>query len=57
MSNAVKDIRITEVAMAREKPNYSNYAPALLESCRKFYEDPENERAFQEWRKEREEAE
>lgn len=57
MSNAVKDIRITEVAMAREKPNYGNYAPTLLESCRKFYEDPENERAFQEWRKEQEEAE
>ena len=57
MSNAVKDIRITEVAMAREKPNYGNYAPIFLESCRKFYEDPENERAFQEWLKEREEAE
>lgn len=57
MSNAMKDIRITEVAMAREKPNYGNYAPILLESCRKFYEDPENERAFQEWRKEQEEAE
>lgn len=57
MAKPYTELRITEVTMAREKPNYSNYAPALLESCRKFYEDPENERAFQEWRKEREEAE
>lgn len=57
MAKPHAELRITEVAMARETPNYGNYASILLESCRKFYEDPENERAFQEWRKEQEEAE
>lgn len=57
MAKPYTELRITEVAIAREKPNYSNYAPMLLESCRKFYENPENEQAFQKWRKEREEAE
>ena len=50
------EARITEVTMVQQKPKYGNYAMMLLESCRKFYEDPENERAFQEWKKEREEA-
>ena len=53
---AVMEARITEVTMVQQKPKYGNYAMMLLESCRKFYEDPENERAFQEWKKEREEA-
>ena len=35
---------------AKSKPDYTKTAPALLERCREFYRDPENERAFQEWK-------
>ena len=35
---------------SEQKPNYKKTAPALLERCRKFYQDPENEKAFQEWK-------
>ena len=34
-------------------PNYKKTAAALLERCREFYQDPENERAYQEWQAER----
>jgi len=34
----------------KEKPKYSLMAGELLERCRMFYQDPENERAFQEWK-------
>ena len=37
------------VKMAKTKPNYQKTAAALLERCREFYQNPENERAFQEW--------
>lgn len=33
-----------------KRPNYKPTAAALLERCRSFYEDPENERAFLEWK-------
>ena len=33
-----------------KKPDYSKTAAALLERCRAFYQDPENERAYQEWK-------
>ena len=36
-----------------EKPNYWKTAGALLERCREFYQDPENEKAFQEWKAQR----
>lgn len=36
----------------RTKPNSSAAARALLERCRAFYEDPENEKAFREWKAE-----
>ena len=35
---------------AKEKPNYRKTAAALMEACRLFYQDPENERAYQEWK-------
>lgn len=41
-------------AMSREKPNYSAMAGTLAGSVRRFFEDPENERAFREWQKDRE---
>ena len=45
---------MTEMAItartAKEKPNYRKTAAALLEACRLFYQDPENERAYQEWK-------
>ena len=36
-----------------QAPKYDKAASALLELCREFYQDPENERAFQEWQAER----
>ena len=33
-----------------QKPKYDKAAAALLELCREFYQDPENVRAFQEWK-------
>ena len=41
------------VVMCREKPDYNVMAGALARSIHRFYEDPENERAFQEWKKAR----
>ena len=41
------------VITAREskvKPNYKKTAAALLGRCREFYQNPENERAYQEWK-------
>ena len=32
------------------KPRYTATARELLERCRGFYEDPENEKAFREWK-------
>jgi len=34
----------------KTKPKYSATAAALLERCREFYQDPENEKAFREWK-------
>ena len=34
----------------KTKPKYSIQAAALLKACREFYDDPENEKAFQEWK-------
>lgn len=35
---------------AKDKPKYRTTAAALLARCREFYQDPENEKAFQEWK-------
>ncbi len=44
-----QEIRVSG-AMCSAKPDYS-LAWLLRESIEKFYEDPENERAFREWEK------
>ena len=43
------EMRIT-ARTATTKPNYRKTAAAMLERCRAFYQDPENERAYQEWK-------
>ena len=45
----VSETRIT-VSQAMEKLNYQKTAAELLERCREFYQNPENERAFLEWK-------
>jgi len=45
----VSEMQIT-VKTAEEKPNYQKTAAELLKRCRAFYEDPENEKAFLEWK-------
>lgn len=37
----------------RERPKYESHAIELLAEARKFYQDPENEKAFREWLAER----
>ena len=44
-------IRVTK---AETDPDYTKTAQALLERCREFYRNPENEKAFREWMKEKE---
>ena len=44
-----EELRITARSSGK-KPNYKKTAAALLERCRAFYQDPENERAYQEWK-------
>ena len=41
---------------AMTAPQYAKTAAGLLEACRAFYREPENEAAFQEWMKQRREA-
>ena len=48
------EIRIS-ARTAEEKPKYKKTAAALLERGRLFYQDPENERAYQEWKARKEE--
>ena len=31
-------------------PDFTKTAARLLKRCREFYQDPENERAYQEWK-------
>lgn len=46
---AAEELRIFGTE-AKTKPDYTLTAPALLDRCRSFYQDPENERAYQEWK-------
>ena len=46
---SVNETRIT-VSQAKDKPNYQKTAAELLKRCREFYQNPENEKAFQEWK-------
>lgn len=41
------------VRTAKEEPQYGRMAAALLQRAREFYQDPENEKAFQAWKEER----
>ena len=43
------ELRITARSI-KDKPKYKKTAAALLARCRGFYQDPENERAYQEWK-------
>lgn len=36
--------------MCRTKPKYGPLARQLLVQCQKFYENPENEKAFLKWK-------
>ena len=45
----MNEMKIT-VRSADKKPNYRKTAAELLQRCREFYPDPENERAYQEWK-------
>lgn len=38
---------------AETKPKYQITAAELLKRCREFYNDPENERAFREWKEQK----
>ena len=49
---SVKEIQIS-ASRVKEKPKYTMPAAALLKRCREFYEDEENEKAFQEWKETR----
>ena len=41
------------VSQATTAPRYEITAAGLLEAARTFYQNPENEKAFQEWKKTR----
>ena len=43
------ELQITARAV-KDKPKHKKTAAALLARCREFYQDPENERAYQEWK-------
>ena len=45
----MKRMEISAVRV-KEKPKYSLMAGELLERCREFYQDPDNEEAFREWK-------
>ena len=45
----MKETRIS-AARVKTKPKYRASAAGLLEACRAFYRDEENEKAYQEWK-------
>ena len=50
-----KEMKVT-ASLEREKADLQRLAEGLLEEAMRFYEDPENEKAFQEWMAKREGA-
>ncbi|MBQ6721557.1 MAG: hypothetical protein IJQ88_05255 [Clostridia bacterium] len=44
---------IITATRATTAPQYEKTAAGLLEACRTFYRNPENEKAFQEWKEEK----
>ncbi len=49
----MEEMRI-EVVVVDQKPDYMPLARHLMRKALAFYEDPENEKAFHEWKKARE---
>ena len=47
------EMQIRTVKESGKAPDYTKTAAALLKRCREFYQDPENERAYQEWKAKR----
>lgn len=47
------EMQIRTVTETGKKPNYKKTAAELLKRCREFYQDPENVKAFEEWKAER----
>ena len=45
----MEELRISATE-AKTTINYRKNTAALLQKCREFYQDPEHERAYQEWR-------
>ena len=54
--NGMKELTIS-VRTAEEKPKYTKTAAALLERCRAWYLDPENEKEYEEWKERRRKGE
>ena len=42
-----------EVTQTTRQPNYKTTAGMILTACRDFYNKPENEKAFREWKEQR----
>lgn len=61
MREREKDVRkrVSELKIIHEttqaEPKYQKTAGMLLTACREFYNDPENEKAFLDWKAGREE--
>lgn len=52
----MSEATITATRVMKDPP-YEKTAATLLEACRMFYREPENEKAFKEWKKSRRESE
>lgn len=51
------ELRMTvSLERSKSRPDYKKTSGMLLTLCRDFYREPENEAAFQEWKKARKEA-
>ena len=50
----MKEMAIT-MSTAKTPPDYRKTAGMVLDACRDFYKEPKNEKAFQEWMKQRKE--
>jgi hypothetical protein len=47
------ELRVT-VRNSGKAPDFTKTAAELLKRCREFYQDPENVKAFEKWKAERE---
>lgn len=52
----MSETTITATRVMKDPP-YEKTAAGLLEAARAFYRNPENEKAYQEWKKRRRESE